>query len=405
MGIALVLLGVGLTAVNAPASLFLFILLTPFGVISNFTGVDPRTYWAVALAIRALVDQVTYKPRVSPMLRLTWVCFSVLAGIVLWLHGSDMDPMEFQKARFLFQYFVAASIAWFAIVQLCHTASDRLRLAVAFTISVVWVSVVAVAEGIYLWLIGSPARVTGPLGNPNYLAAFLGVAAMVLLLLKARQIIPGKYVYPAAGLALVACGFTMSRTGLTAAVIGLILHRACSSSNPRRLRQAVLGSIAFAVLSAAFVFYFPNLRTRTTFAPANSEQAKTAGLAQAVSDLGRLQAGLYAITLFRENPVFGVGLSTFAGRNLSDNGLYLTTHDSYLQVLVGTGITGALLIVALIYYFLSELPTQRRLWLVPVAACLALDAAFGDYMQSIDIFVALAVACVAVSPVWIEVVA
>ena len=131
----------------------------------------------------------------------------------------------------------------------------------------------------------------------------------------------------------------------------------------------------------------------------NSRQDRATQFGQAVSDLGRLEAGLYALRLIKESPGLGVGFATFTARNYNENGIYLATHDTYLQLLTGTGIVGALLVGLLFYQLLRRISGRLRLFLLPTGLCFLVNAGFGDYMHAIDIFVVMAIAYVAVSPV------
>lgn len=402
MGVILAIAGVLLSFLNPVASVMLFVLLAPFGVINKFTGIDPRTYWALALAVRAGFDQFAHRNRVPFSAQLTWIVFAALTAAVIWTRGSDLDAETLVNVQSVFQYFVSASFAAFAVIQLCHTANDQRRLAKAFAVSVLWVGVVSIVQAISIWRAGSVERVIGPQGNPNYLAAFLGTSATVLLLLQARGLIERRTSYPVIAVAWTGCVITVSRTGLLAATLGLLLHWACTSSNRHRIRRSIAVGVTTLIVLMTLAFYGSQLRARFVGGSGNSQQEKAAQLGQAVSDLGRLEAGLYALKLIQENPVLGSGFATFTARNYNENGVYLTTHDTYLQLLTGTGIAGALLVGLLFYQLLRVIPPSLRLLLLPTTGCLLVNAGFGDYMHAIDIFVVVAIAYLSVSRLWVE---
>ncbi len=403
MGITLTIFGAGVTCVSPLVSLMLFVILAPFGVISDFTGIDPRTYWALALAICVAFHQLRYKPRIPASARLAWCLFTAVAAVVLWMRGANLEAAEFAQARFLLQYFILGSFSAAAIIELPRTGRDQRRIAYAFTIAVAWTSVVCIVEGALSWRAGTPQRVTGTLGNPNYMAAFLAISATSLLLLQSRNAVHKWHAYPVVLMAWIACGFTMSRSGLLTAVVGLVLHRACMTPRTRRLRQLAISSFVVGAFCLLLAFYMTRARAEFESASFTASQASTAHLAQSVSDLGRLEAAMYAVKLFRESPVFGVGFATLTARNYDENGIYLTTHDTYLQLLTGTGIFGTLLFAILVYKLVRNLPRGQRLYLMPVGACICTSAVSGDYLQSVEMFVALAVCYLVVLPLCVQV--
>lgn len=403
MGIVLTIFAVGVTFVSPLASLMLFVVLAPFGVISDFTGIDFRTYWALALAIYVAFHQLRYKPRIPAGARLVWCLFTGAAAVVLWMRGANLEPAEFEKARFLFQYFIVGSFSAAAIIELPRTWRNQRLIAYAFTLAVAWTSVVCIAEGVLSWHAGTPHRVTGTLGNPNYMAAFLAICATSLLLLQSRDAVHKWHAYPVVLMAWIACGFTMSRTGLLTAVVGFVLHRTCMTPHARRLRQLVISSFVIGSLCLLLAFYMTRARAEYESAPLTASQESMAHLAQSVSDLGRLEVALYAVKLFRENPAFGVGFATLTARNYDENGIYLTTHDTYLQLLTGTGIVGSMLFAIVVCKLMRNLPRGQRLYLLPVGACFCVIAFSGDYLQSVEMFVALAVCYSAALPLCVQV--
>ena len=274
-------------------------------------------------------------------------------------------------------------------------AAWRRRLAWA----VVWVGIASVVQGFSIWRAGSPERVTGPQGNPNYLAAFLGTSATVLLLLEVRGLIGRRFAYSVTALAWVGCVITLSRTSFLAAILGLLVHWTCHSPKRHRVRRAITVGLTALVLLIGIGLYGPQLRARFVGVPGYSRQDRAAQFGQAISDLGRLEAGLYALDLITDSPALGVGFATFTARNYNENGVYLTTHDTYLQLLTGTGIVGGLLVVLLFYQLLRSISRRFRLFLLPTAVCLLVNAGFGDYMHAIDIFVVMAVAYLSVTAV------
>ena len=395
MGIVLTIFGIGLTAASPVLSLMLFVALSPFGVISDFTGIDPRTYWALALGVRVAFHQLRYKARIPIGAQVVWGLFTLTAAVVLWTRGANLESAEFEKARYLLQYFIAGSLVAAALIELPRAWRDRRRIAYAFTVAVAWACGAAIIQGVYLWYSGSPGRVTGTLGNANYMATFLAASATALLLLQARGWVDKRHAYPVIVLACLACGFTMSRTGLLAVTLGLLLHRACNSTNPRRWRQFVVTGVVVGAVFGGLALYVTKVRPQITYS-GDARGERLGQLSQAISDLSRLHSLLFSVKLIQDSPVLGTGFGTFPARNYDANGVYLNTHDTYLELLTGTGIRGALLFGVLIRALVRAIPRSQRRWLLPWAVCLGVNAAFGDYLQSIEIFVVFAISYAAV---------
>ena len=116
-----------------------------------------------------------------------------------------------------------------------------------------------------------------------------------------------------------------------------------------------------------------------------------ASIVQEAEDLSRLEAVQFAWKTWEEHPIFGVGVNTLAARNLKATGIYATTHDTYMQILAGTGIAGFLLMSTLVMSLIRKIPRPNRRYLLPFFVVLCLCSFFGDYMQSIEILVMFAI--------------
>ncbi len=370
--------------------------LAPFETTYLISAVDPRTYLAAALALRAAYDQLVHGARVPARVELVWCLFLVTTATVIRVRGAELDPGDLERAQEVFRYMLAASFSAYAVLQLCNDARARRCLAFAFSASVVWVIVFSIFQRVYD---GEAVRLTGPFGNPNYLAGFLGLSATVILTLLGHGLLPRWYAYVVVALALITCALTLSRVGMLAAVLGVILHRACTAPKARRLRRIVVSLALVAVVSFVFASYLTHARAQFESSPVSARQAKVAQLGQAVSDLGRLEAALFAVRVFRENPVFGVGLATLDARNYDQNGILVATHDTYLELLAGTGILGALLLTTVVFQLARNIPKEYRVYLFPLAACFMVNAGSGgQYLYSISTFVLLAVGYLTVLP-------
>ena len=77
--------------------------------------------------------------------------------------------------------------------------------------------------------------------------------------------------------------------------------------------------------------------------------------------------------------------------NYNANGFYVTTHNTWLELLAGTGAVGAILLGTLVWSLARGLRKPGRLLYLPVTGCFLVSSLFGDYLQSIDVIVILAV--------------
>ena len=165
-----------------------------------------------------------------------------------------------------------------------------------------------------------------------------------------------------------------------------------SRSDRKLISARIVGATAAAVLLAAALLasYLLQFRRNVT----NTDEPQRERLVEAgqtVEDLSRLEAFRYSLQLAGEHPLAGVGFGTFAARNYQANGFYVSTHNTLMQVLVGTGLPGGILIFCLIVALLRPLPLQQRRQLFPAAAAFGICSLFGDYLQAIEILVFFAI--------------
>jgi O-antigen ligase len=123
----------------------------------------------------------------------------------------------------------------------------------------------------------------------------------------------------------------------------------------------------------------------------DSGDSELAIASQEAEDLTRLEAAQFAVQEFLEQPVFGAGFSTIAERNYATNGFYVTTHDTYAQVLAGTGLVGGALIALMIVSVFRSIPRSVKRYALPACAEFAFCSFFADFLQSVEIFVMFAI--------------
>jgi len=382
-----------LTWVSPLLSLYLFVLILPYGAFDNLLGWDPRTRWAILLGLRGAWEAWRAGSRVVPAKSsLVWAAFTALALAGLWFDNSGLVPDELEVARSLLLYFVAASCSVYGIWQLIRRPGQLSTLCSVFCASVVMASLMGIVQALAHYQVGDPTdRVSGSLGNPNYFAAYLALSATALVLLVRLNLIKCWYGLIACVAAMFACGITLSRAGIMAILIGVAL--ASFVRRDKKLLSARLALItAGAVLlcGALLTTYLLGYRRSLTYSD-RASQEQLAETVQAAEDLSRLEALRYSLQLTGEHPVAGIGFATFPARNYDANGLYVTTHNTIMEILVGTGLVGGILILWLIISLVSPLHLCARRYLFPAAVTFGICCLFGDYLQSIEVFVIFAV--------------
>jgi len=377
------------TWVSPLVSLYLFVLASPFTAFNDLLGWDPRTRWAILLCLRgaweAFRTGTSYVPRKACQL---WAVFTVLAVGGLWIGNIPLVPDELEASRSALLAFVAGSCGMYGIWQLIRKRRQLNTLCAVFTASVLIASSIGIVQALIGYRLGEPTdRIAGTLDNANYFATYLALAATTLVLLVRLNLIKRWYGYIACAAAVMACGLTLSRTGTMAVLVGVGLALVVRSDrklvSPRMIAAAAVGALLGSALLANYLLEY---RRNVT----NSD-ARLAEAGQAVEDLSRLEAFRYSLQLTAENPLAGVGFGTFPSRNYNANGFYVATHNTIMQVLVGTGLLGGALILSLIFSLVSPLHPQARRHLFPAAVAFGMCSLFGDYLESIEALVIFAV--------------
>jgi O-antigen ligase len=200
-----------------------------------------------------------------------------------------------------------------------------------------------------LYSVPGAARVSGGVGDPNYLAAFL-VAAIVfgVFMFAAERGVVSRWLSMSS---IVICSLALFRTQSRGGIVasGVVLVVALVLSGPVRFRAlAVVSTIA-----AFGIFYF------TLVAPPQA----LARISEFRADEGSHRVELWTVAthVFRDHPVFGVGAGNFRvvepAYSITDINLRTTdvildraevVHNTYLHVLAETGLIGLALFVSVI---------------------------------------------------------
>lgn len=373
-------------------SMLAFVILSPWNALNDVIGWDPRLSWSLILAVRASFEGWESKRfHLPPIATWSFWTFVLLSLVGLEFGTEHVLLAEVDSAKYLFLYFLSGAFASFAIIKLTH-GHKRLRgLAIASASSILCASAVGLLQAATSYFTGDVAvRIPGTLGNPNYFAAYLSIGAATMVLFSRLRILPRAVCVPVCIIAVITCLFTLSRMGTVACLLGITLALLIKPEG--RLVDlrllAALGAVGTVGIVLA-VGYFAQVRRSLTFS-SDPNQAEMASILQEAEDLSRLEAVQFAWKTWEEHPIFGVGINTLAARNWNATGIYATTHDTYMQVLAGTGMAGLLLIAAAVMSLIRSVPQSTRRYLLPLLVVLGLCSFFGDYLQSIEIFVLLA---------------
>lgn len=381
-----------LTCVSPLLSLYLFVLVSPLGMFNDLLGWDPRVRWAVVLFARGIWETwstgMSYSPRIAGRI---FILFAIFAAGGLWISASDLLPDQLASAHSFLLYLCAGTAALFAIWQLIRTRQQLERLVYSFSVAVVLAASIGGMQAVVAYRAADPSgRIAGPLGNPNYFATYLAVAATSVALLTRSGLIHRRYGIFVCVSGAITCVLTLSRVGIVATLVGISLALVLQWDR-RVLSWRVLGIVSAVMLVGAGLLttYVLQIRQGITYSEDSPSQSFEA--VQAAEDLSRFEALRYSLQLTAEHPIAGVGFGTFQDRNYLNNGLYVTTHNTIMEVLVGTGVAGAILLVLFIAAVIRPLSLPARRFLCPAAAAFGLCALFGDYLQSPELFVAFAV--------------
>jgi hypothetical protein len=373
------------------------VLLAPWNVLNDAIGWDPRLGWACIIATRAAYGawkSQTYKIPRSALFTGAAFCALAFTEIQFGTRNLTGDDVDASKSTLL--YFVGGALASFAIIQLSDSFARLRALLICATASILFALGFGLLQASASYASGMPSdRIPGTIGNPNYFAAFLGLGATCATVFwRSKWIVPKLFLL-AAVLASIVCVVTLSRMGTVACIIGVSTALTIKESGKLFNFKMVLWIAVFAVLGSGLAFgYLSSVRQSITYSndPIN---ARNAELTQEVEDYTRLEAAEFSLSQLLKNPILGVGLNTIAARNYIQSGLYVTSHDTYLQILAGTGLCGGLLLLFASIHCIRILPAPRRRLLLPALAQLALCSFFGDYLQSIDLIVLFSVLFVA----------
>lgn len=365
------------------------ILVSPWNVLNELIGWDPRLGWSLMLACYAAVNAWKHQVcRIPKAAIIGLVCFSLIALAGLQFGNRELTNDDLDSAKSILLYFVSGTCAAFSIIQLTDSTKRLKGVLIAACCSLLFALSFGLLQAVASYASGVASdRIPGTLGNPNYFAAYLALGATCATVFWRVPVISRKLLIAVALLASVTCILTLSRMGTVACFIGVSAALAIRLSG-KLVNWKLVGTLGMAASFAVILAlgYLAEVRRSVTYSD-NPVHTQRATLVQGAEDLTRFEAARFSAQTWVNNPIFGVGLNTIAARNHIANGLYVTSHDTYLQVLAGTGTVGALMLIISIAACIRALPLERRRLLVPAVLQFALCGFFGDYLQCIEIFV------------------
>ncbi len=300
----------------------------------------------LAVALAVLVLGLTGKLRAAPRLgpaQLIPLAAVLLLGPVHMLAGSGSVNAPFNSASLLALSIIAAALALFAD----RWVRDRLALVLLAAGGLVCVyALLQWGEvGVFPWdrALAKSGRVSGSLGNPNLMGSLAAVLPMPAIGYMLYRKLPGAILLPASigvvclsGLAIVASGTRGSLIGLGAGFLVLLALQA------RRIGRRTMLVIVLLLLLGILVVYVP---MHGRFEELAGGDGGTLTVRRVIWS-GALRA-------FLDRPVTGWGPGSFqkvfpAYRNpayhlmgVSHNTLH--AHCEYLELLLDSGLVGALL--------------------------------------------------------------
>jgi hypothetical protein len=306
--------------------------------------------------------------------KLAWTLGAILAWTAITAATSSNVLLS---SPALLHATLLAAFFWIAVRTGATRESAVLILVLAASIPN---SVVAALQRHRIWSpfqledLGTRLTVTGFLGNPNDLGAFLVPCALTHLAATLGLSGARRYVHAAAfGLACYAVALSQSTTGLGALVLGIGLVIANSfRANLRR------GSAIVLVVLSALTLSLPLAILEQDHLRKKFEAARTAQVTQLLGG-SRLLAYSAAWILVRDNPGLGSGPGTFSWRylqsvriardeypvlrsvSLGGEGIAGEVHNDYLEILAETGFPGLLLLIgALATFVICERSVRIR---------------------------------------------
>lgn len=156
---------------------------------------------------------------------------------------------------------------------------------------------------------------------------------------------------------------TASRTGIATASIILLISVFMNYLNFRNFFYSLLWTVSLVVTSYFLASIFPTIVADIlglNYSNALLTNLQTPELMTRVHS-ERVASYMWAIKMWKSNPIFGAGLGAFIAAHMNDFKDPLTIHNTALWVLTEMGVVGFILFLAIPLAFLSHLWKQSKI--------------------------------------------
>jgi O-antigen ligase len=388
MKLAIVAFLFGITMAKPRLSLYLILLSSPLLIVYQSVGWDLRVWLACFLGIRAILIAFGAPVLNNTKLVAASVLYFAVAEVVLQLRSSGVPSEDAGSAHLAFVYFVAGALFAFAASQLMQNTLHLSRALICVGIAVSYTTGYAVWERVFGSTDSQLIRNGSTLINPNALGAYASLCAITLLM--ARRLVDKRswrfFIGAVSFLSVTAVVLSLSRASALALAPAVVLLWATRGSkiNAKRILAAVaISALVMAILVTAIRGF------RVGADPAGERSTE---IAQSVEDFTRYEAATYSLKQWSEHPLFGVGFMLFPGINYQNTGFNATTHDTVLQLLVGTGLVGMVLLAYIIAQLWQNLSKAGRFAFLPVFIGFFINSLFGDHTQALELTTLLSIA-------------
>jgi len=377
----------GITMAKPRWSLYLIILSSPLLSVYQSVGWDLRLWLACFLGMRVILTAAGAHGRNNVKLISASLLYFAVVEAVLQVRSSGVPSADASSAQQAFLYFLAGALFAFAASQLIENTLHLSRALICAGIAVTYTTGYALWERFFAST-GSQLRIGSTLINPNALGAYASLCAITLLM--ARRLVDKRswrfLIGAAVLLSVTAVVLSLSRASALALAPALVLvwaTREGAINTKRIFAAAAISVLMMAILVGA---------VRGIRVGADAGSQRSTEIAQSMEDFTRLEAASYSLKQWSEHPLFGVGFMLFPGINYQDTGFYATTHNTVLELLVGTGLVGVVLLAYIAVLLWKKLPKPGRLVFLPVFVGFLINSSFGDHVQALELTSLLSIA-------------
>jgi O-antigen ligase len=368
----------------------LILLSSPLLVVYQSVGWDLRIWLACFLGMRVILTASGAQVRNNIKLIAASVIYFGVAEVVLQVRSSGVPSEDASSAQVLFVYFVAGALFAFAASQLMQSTLHLSRALICVGIAVSYTTGYALWEKFFSST-GLQRRIGSTLSKTNGLGAYASLCAITLLM--SRRLVDRRswrfLVGAGVLLSVTAVVLSLSRGSALALVPAVVLLWVTRGSkiNVKRIFAAVAMSV---LMMAILVTAIRGFRAGTGGAGTAGQQRTE--IAQSMEDFTRYQAATHSLEVWIKHPLFGVGFMLFQGINYQDTGFNLTTHDTVLQLLVGTGLVGMVLLLYIAAQLWKRLSKAGQFAFLPVVVCFSINSLFGDLAQALQLTTLMSIA-------------